>query len=170
MSLVPPTATLAQRLACLAGAMLAGGLSARAEFTVYPAPPGVTQSERYRVEIAQAGATSVVPVLLTVARQSSNRSKDTAWASFAFTERVKVKVTVLAGEFARCSRNTAEFELDRPGQFASEFDENIDHPLVVFADPPETDVPSREDPAVRWFGPGGHDLGEEFISRDPANR
>ena len=35
------------------------------------------------------------------------------------------------------------------------------HPLFIFADPPETDVPVRG-PGVHFFGPGVHDIGPHF--------
>jgi hypothetical protein len=35
------------------------------------------------------------------------------------------------------------------------------HPLFIFADPPETDVPARG-PGVHFFGPGVHDIGPHF--------
>ena len=31
--------------------------------------------------------------------------------------------------------------------------------LVLFGDAPETDVPNRDDPKVKWFGPGEHHAG-----------
>jgi len=176
-----PSAAFAPWRALLAGSLLALAPAGRAEVFVYPAPAGVSTSALYRVEIQQGATPTPVPVLLTAARQPTNLSQDTAWASFAFTGRVTVKVTMLAGPFTRCrvlpshraitprgTGHTAVFELDRPGQFAVEFDERTEHPLLVFADPPETDVPSRHDPAVRWFGPGVHDLGEAFIEVQPG--
>ncbi|MFM8702817.1 MAG: hypothetical protein ACKOHG_02940, partial [Planctomycetia bacterium] len=35
------------------------------------------------------------------------------------------------------------------------------HPLFIFADPPETDVPARG-PGVHFFGPGVHDIGPHY--------
>jgi hypothetical protein len=35
------------------------------------------------------------------------------------------------------------------------------HPLFIFADPPETDVPTRG-PGVHFFGPGVHDIGPHY--------
>jgi len=36
------------------------------------------------------------------------------------------------------------------------------YPLFVLVDPPETDIPDPHDPAVRFFGPGVHDIGPHF--------
>jgi hypothetical protein len=47
------------------------------------------------------------------------------------------------------------FELDRPRQVVLEVD-GPGRALHLFADPPETDVPAKDAPGVRWFGPGVH--------------
>jgi hypothetical protein len=38
-------------------------------------------------------------------------------------------------------------------------DGQYEHPLFIFADPPETDIPDKNNPDVVWFGPGIHNIG-----------
>ncbi len=157
--------------------LTATACSLSAALQPYPAPAGLDGSPHYRVEVAQEEHTANVFVYHSPAQWRTNASLDVAWAPFAFTGRVTVRVTKLDGDFARArvlpssraikptiAGRTATFALDRPGQFAVEFDESIAHPLLVFADPPETEIPARDDPNVIWFGPGVHDLGEKFIA------
>jgi hypothetical protein len=49
--------------------------------------------------------------------------------------------------------------LDQPRQVCLVVDGRTDAPLCVFADPPETYVPSPSDPGVIFFGPGTVDAG-----------
>jgi hypothetical protein len=143
----------------------------------YPAPSGVEASPHYTVRVSQAGRSGAAFVHFSPAQWKTNVSKNVSWASFAFEGRARISVTRHAGtDFNECrvlpssrdiavSRDgsTVSFEIDRPGQFSVEFDGSIEHPLLVFADPPERDVPARDDPNVLWYGPGLHELGEGFI-------
>jgi hypothetical protein len=59
-------------------------------------------------------------------------------------------------------------EITRPGQYyvmvkaAGDERHDFDHPLFIFADPPETDVPTQGAPDVHYFGPGVHDIGFQY--------
>jgi hypothetical protein len=55
------------------------------------------------------------------------------------------------------------FELDRPRKISVEFDDEITHPMLVFADALETDKPDENDPNVIYFGPGLHEIGDKVI-------
>ena len=52
--------------------------------------------------------------------------------------------------------NEIRFTLDAPCQLSVEPGGSLKHPLHIFANPPETDVPDPDDPDVRYFGPGRH--------------
>jgi len=169
--------TMIRLLLTLAVGLLAAA-TPHAALHPYPAPDGLAASPEYRVEVEQAGRTAEIFVYVSRAQWRTNLSKDTAWAPFAFDGEITVRVTRLRGDFARArvlpssrgitpaiAGRTVSFILERPGQFAVEFDESIEHPLLVFADPPESpaDIPARDHPDTIWFGPGVHDLGERFI-------
>ncbi len=75
--------------------------------------------------------------------------------------------------------NTCRFTLDKPARLSVEIDENkmvsgsftgigpitkhiVQHPLFVFADPLETNVPKAGNPGVLYFGPGIHTVGKQY--------
>lgn len=163
------------RLAFLLLATVAG-----AGVTPYPLPTPDLQSPHYLVRAAAPGATAQdVPVLFTRAlKPDTNPHPDTSFAAFAFTG--TATVTVARRDGAPITRlrvlpthrgispavhpdGSASFTIERPGQFALEIDGRLDaHPLLIFADPPETDIPDPTAPGVRWFGPGVHHLGDDL--------
>ena len=154
--------------------------AASATVTPYPLPAPELVSPHYTVTAAAPGqAARDVPVLFTRARKpDTNPHPDTSFAAFAFAGTVTVTVARTDGSPISRLRvlpshreitptinadGSAAFTLDRPGQFALELDGRLDpHPLLIFADPPETDIPDRNSPGVRWFGPGVHHLGDEL--------
>ena len=84
-------------------------------------------------------------------------------------------MTKLARAFTRCkviptsygirpavTGNTVSFDMDRPRKVSVEFDGDITHPLLVFADPLETNVPAPDAPDVVHFAPGVHNVGKGY--------
>jgi len=139
------------------------------------APPGIKASSAYAIAVVQDGKTNVAHVFQSFPQERYNRSKSASWANFEFTGRVSVRVTKLNGAWSNCvvlpssydiavrrEGEAAVFELDRPRKVAVEFDRSIAHPLMVFADAPETDAPKPGDTNVVYFGPGLHDIGGNF--------
>lgn len=143
----------------------------------YPGPAGIAPSDQYAVKVEQSGKQHDSFVYLTKAQQKTNRSKTTSWTTFSFSGRVTVVVTKLKAKTVqkckilpssygikpRISGNRVSFELDRPRKVSVEFEGDITHPMLVFADSPETDVPDAKDPRVVYFGPGVHKIGDKFI-------
>lgn len=144
------------------------------QLTIYPAPEGIPASDRYSVTVNDQPSF----VYQALARKTdTNREVDTSWTSLSFRGRITVSVTNLAAEGATgClvrpasagivtgfSANTCTFSVSRPGHLSVEFLPNVHnpvlHPMLVFANPPEVDVPSPGDPNVRYFGPGVHTIG-----------
>lgn len=151
--------------------------AAAPQLTVYPAPDGLTASDQYQVTVLQDGGDQDSFVYRILARKpDTNREADTSWTSFSFAGEVTVKVRKLAGPATGClvrpraagvetsfSDNVCTFTLRRPGNLSVEFEPNIhnpiEHPMLVFANPPEVDVPDPADPDVLYLGPGIHQLG-----------
>lgn len=50
------------------------------------------------------------------------------------------------------------FRVDKPCQLSIEPGGSLQHPLHIFANPPETHIPRKNDPKVRYFGPGVHNV------------
>ena len=134
-------------------------------------------STQYSVEVIQGGQVTPCFTYMMNALQYTNRVKTTSWASFSFEGEVTVRVRKLEGEVDYCAvlptsrgigvrrhGDYVEFDIDRPGQFAVDFQPGVavDHPMLIFADPPETNIPDRNDPNVTWFGPGVHDIGDNY--------
>jgi hypothetical protein len=146
-----------------------------AELVVYPDPPGIQPSDQYAVTVSQNGKELESFVYVTHAQWESNRSKTTSWTTFSFSGEVTVKVTKLQGSFTEyrilpssygirptVNGDSVTFELNQPCKVAVGFDNHITHPMLVFADPLEEDIPDPEDPDVVYFGPGVHSVGADF--------
>ena len=144
----------------------------------YPGPDGVAPSDQYAVNVQQCGKRYDSFVYLSKAQWRTNRSKSNSWTTFSFSGPVTVTVIKLKGEpFTTCKvipssygikprieGNRVSFELDRPRKVSVEFDGDITHPMLVFADALETDVPNANDPDVVYFGPGLHEIGDTAIA------
>ena len=149
---------------------------ARAEVATYPGPAGIEASAQYQVEVTQGGRTQPSFVYVTAAQTELNRSKTTSWTDFSCSGSVTVKVTKRGGSFKRWAilpssygirgrreGDSVVFELDRPRKVAVEFDGDITHPMLVFADPWETGAPAAGDPNTVYFGPGVHDVAGDIV-------
>ncbi|MGA8116488.1 MAG: hypothetical protein WCA46_22765 [Actinocatenispora sp.] len=143
--------------------------------SLYPGPAGVPASNQYSVTVD--GQPSFVYRSLA-AKHDTNREADTSWTSFSFAGAVTVRVTALAQSgLTGCmvrpgsaaittsyANNTCTFTMAQPRNVSVEFDPNIHnpiaHPMLVFGNPPENDVPpATGDPNVLYFGPGVHQIG-----------
>jgi len=72
-----------------------------------------------------------------------------------------LKIRPLAfGICPRIKGSAVEFELDRPQDLTIDPDGTGLRVLHLFTNPPETDIPDKDDPNVVYFGPGVHDIGE----------
>jgi len=143
------------------------------QLTTYPQPAGIPASDQYSVTVDQQASF----VYKALARKTdTNREQDTSWTSFSFSGSVTVRVRMLAGSATGClvrpfsaaittsyAGNVCTFTTNQPGNLSVEFEPNIHnpvlHPMLVFANPPEVDVPSASDPNVLYLGPGVHHLG-----------
>jgi hypothetical protein len=93
-------------------------------------------------------------------------TRSAALAYFSFEGEVEVKVTFLSSIdnfdirpkqrniVARLDRNRIRFTLDRPENLSVEINGNIKRPLFIFANPPETEIPERDDDRVIYFEGG----------------
>lgn len=106
-------------------------------------------------------------------------SDDTSWTSFPFSGKATVIVEVhrhVDGGIADCrilpSRlgieakvegNRIEFEIASPVKISVEINGEIRHPLLVFADPPESEPVPEPGPNVLVFPPGVHEMGRVVL-------
>jgi len=149
----------------------------RPALTTYPAPDGTTASDRYAVTVHQGPNVASSFVYKVDARKTdTNRELDTSWTSFSFAGTATVAVRMLTGSATGCLvrpesarihpwfiGDTCYFVLTKAANVSVEFTPNttnpVLHPMLVFANPPEVDVPPANDPNVLYLGPGVHDLG-----------
>ena len=148
------------------------------QLVTYPGPSGVTASDQYTVSVARGGSSTDSFVHKSLAAKTdTNREADTSWTSFSFRGQVIVNVTATNGSgLTGClvrpysaaittsfAGATCTFTMTQPRNVSVEFSPNIHnpvlHPMLVFANPLEVDVPSASDPSVMYFGPGVHSIG-----------
>ncbi|TCC63293.1 hypothetical protein E0H73_12620 [Kribbella pittospori] len=147
------------------------------QLTTYPPAPGSPVSDQYSVTLGQRGRSTSSFVYQVAARKTdTNLEKDTSWTSFSFAGPVAVRVHKLSGTATGClvrpesarirthfADGTCSFALTAAANVSVEFTPNttnpVLHPMLVFANPPEVDVPPASDPNVLYLGPGLHQLG-----------
>ncbi|HZC26689.1 MAG TPA: hypothetical protein VE287_06680, partial [Actinopolymorphaceae bacterium] len=154
------------------------------QLTTYPAPAGMASSDQYAVSVRQGDRTAESFAYQVAARKTdTNREQDTSWTSFSFAGAVQVAVRKLGGSATGClvrpesarirttfAGDTCTFTLTHAANVSVEFMPDttnpVLHPMLVFANPPETDVPPLDDPNVLYLGPGVHDLERDVPLHD----
>jgi hypothetical protein len=135
-------------------------------------------SKEYKVELWQDGKMYQAFVYSMNALHYTNNSQTTAWVNFSFKGVVTVKVISLtshqqpakvlprsAGINIKQENNTVSFNINKAGQYSVEFQSGIriEHPLLIFANDLEKDIPAVTDTSVIYFGPGLHEIGIRYI-------
>lgn len=154
---------------------------------VYPSPAGETLSELFKVSVA--GKTVPVYVTRVASGDARSRSKAmddkqhsaeyfdvAAFASFdllsgsvVVTVSVPNKVTTAkilpasATIIPSIQNKSVSFTVERPGNLTLEVNGEIIKSLHLFVNPPEKNVPRKNDPDVIYFGPGIHEIDELAI-------
>ncbi|MDR1866594.1 MAG: right-handed parallel beta-helix repeat-containing protein [Bacteroidales bacterium] len=133
---------------------------------LYPYPDDAPASDRYAVTLNSLPC-YVYPVPETTKRQDG--VKDFYYphvANFDIEGEVRVAITPsvavtsvkIRPESAAIAHvvtdNRIEFTLARPQFLSIEINGDIERPLLLFANAPETDIPDRNDPGVIWFEGG----------------
>jgi len=135
-------------------------------------------SNEYKVELWQDGKMHQAFVYSMDALHYTNNCKTTAWVNFSFSGNVTVKVFNFTkhrqsakllprnpGIHLMEDTNTVSFCISKAGQYSIEFQsgKRIEHPLLIFANELEKNVPDPEDSSVIYFGPGLHEIGSRYI-------
>jgi hypothetical protein len=137
----------------------------------------IHQSSAYKVEIIQQGKVYPAFVYNMNALHYTNNCKTTAWINFSFSGEITIRIYNLTrhrnpvkilprskGIKTVEKGNSTEFLITQAGQYSVEYQSGIriEHPLLIFANPLEKNIPSISDPAVIYFGPGLHLIGEKY--------
>lgn len=141
--------------------------------TIYPAPDGIVPSDRYAVTVN--GAQSFTYVTTGPAKAYYTAGHTASWTSFDVSGPCEVRIRRTgrpvreaivrpraAGIRPRVEDGDVVLELDRPRKLCVECDGDLTDVLFLFANEPETDVPSPDDPDVVWFTPGVHEIGKYY--------
>lgn len=137
--------------------------------TTFPAPPQSVGSRYHSVWVN--GHSSFVYQVNTLQRTAAAAKGPASYTTFDFTGTVTVRVAVPGtlnsakvspqrhGIKVSVRAGNAYFTISKPGQYTLEINGSPDHPLHVFANAPEADVPDPSDPNVIYYGPGFHPVG-----------
>ena len=150
--------------------------------SVYPAlPANQYMSDRYEINVvgnslSQKSYVYKDPVNdLRFPIDRGYMTLENHFTSFSFSGEIVVQIKLLQRSSvstvtvrplsknikATISGNTISISLKEPANFYVEVDGEGKYPLFVFANAPESGVPSETDPNVIYFAPGIHDVGFE---------
>ena len=163
-------------LAALILPMAFDSTAAPAQLAVAQAPDGAPLSQRYQVRLRPAGTESwqSAPVYSFFQQHDYNWAPTTEsqFVTFDSTGDIEVEVAVSSQAKSPVLRplsrtiavqqdgGTVRFTMGDIGrQLCLELNGDPRHPLLLFSNPPEADVPKPDDPNVRFFGPGYHKVG-----------
>ena len=148
------------------------------QLVVYPRPKNVPASSRYEVEIQCKP--SFVYMTTGPKEAEFTCGHTSSWTSFDFTGSVDIRIRRLdrpvksvtvrpasAHVAAHVEDGAICLQLDQPGKLCIECDDDLRDVLFLFANEPDTNIPSADDPKVVWFGPGIHEIGK-FYSLKPG--
>ena len=137
--------------------------------TIYPAPTGAAASAYHSVWVNNTACFAYT--VNTYQNDAGSPTGPVSYASFDFTGSVTVKVNVSGttvtsakvtpnsyGTKAYIYNNYVYFNVNKPGQYTLEVNGSQDHVLHIFANPPETNIPSASDPNVIYYGPGYYNV------------
>ena len=144
--------------------------------TLYPQPDGVPASTRYQVHID--GQPSFVYMSTSPSEAEYTAGHVASWTSFDVAGACTVRIRRASGPISTATvrprsagvRPSIEdgevvLSLNHPCKLAVECDDDLTDALFLFANAPETDIPSRTAADVVWFSPGVHELGDRKSTR-----
>jgi hypothetical protein len=144
-----------------------------ASIALYPAPDGIASSDRYAVTID--GRASFTYLTTGPAEAAYTAGHTASWTSFDMGAPCEVRIRRLSGPVReatvrplaagiepRLDDGEVVLKLDRPRKLCVECDGDLTDVLFLFANEPESEVPSPDAPGVVWFGPGVHEIGKYY--------
>lgn len=162
------------------------GFFSNAQLVTYPPSPNINPDNPYIYESPYFDVTLVQKdkkvadfVYCMTPMHTTNNSKSTSWVNFSFEGEVKVivqnknrkidhlKVLPRSANIKITKENdsVASFVIKKPGHYSVEFEGGIfvEHPLLIFANPLEENIPDKNDPNVLYFEKGYHDIGDTNV-------
>lgn len=144
---------------------------------VYPGADPSFKSNVYEVVVMQGekvDTSFVYQDANTFTNKKSSMTDFNHWTTFSFSETVTVKIKNLSRNISTCTiyplidsivpsinGNEVEFTMSKPAKLFVELNGMYEHPLFVFGDAPETNIPDKNASNVVWYGPGVHTIGQK---------
>lgn len=130
------------------------------DVVVHPAPPGAPTTTQWTVRV-NGQSVPVFHAMVFHGGPAFFCRFDTDGAAHiearpAWDVRHAVVRPLAKGITPSVDHHTIAFEITGPCQLSVEPNGLINHPLFIFADPPETDAPEPGQPGLRFYGPGFH--------------
>lgn len=165
--------------------LTAAGLHVAAQTNATPHPvPWEFASDRYSVRVNGKPApvffaamnlhfvsfdfTGQADLQITINENDYNRHDEKTYVKAAqFWQDQAIVRPLSRGVKPKTEGRTVTFSITRPGQYSVERPGTSgyeDEVLFVFANPPETDIPARNDPRVIWLNPGIHQRSIDLTS------
>ncbi len=140
-------------------ASLGGPVALGAVPVLYPLPEVAPRAADFAVRVDGQDAAVLETEVAAIASFSSERPVEVEVRPRDDVKRVDVRPKSLGVE-PELVGNVIRFRLERPCQLSVELNGESERVLYVFFDPPETEVPAKDDPRVRRFDPGRiHEVG-----------
>lgn len=171
-----------KNIAILFSLLLTFSINAQVKVYANPDPENKSgfhlKSAVYKVQVMQNGKAfeSFVYSSQTNFEKPEQQSDYNHWTTFEFKGKIEVCVTRLDGDFQQAriypakhnitavvTRNELRFVVDKPGKYFIDVQGMEEHPLFVFADVIEKNIPSKKDKNVIWFEAGKvHNAGLQY--------
>lgn len=161
----------------IAPLMISKALPNAPNIVTYPGPSGISASDKYSLTVN--GTPSFVYKSVSP-RSDKNGGNSASFTNFSFEDGpVTIEVTKLAegtinnavirplnlGITPTINGNKVSFTITEPCKVSVEMDNYYKlEKMFVFADAPEVDIPSPDDPSVLYFAPGVYDIGEYKVT------
>lgn len=145
-----------------------------AKIAIWPLPEGEPSSNYWSVEINGQKADALTARTADAPFEKYDYGGEYAFLSVDADEPIELKVTEKTGANLdnltirplslglkpnKNADGTFTVKVDKPCQFSIEYDGRV-HPLLVFVNPIEENVPSADDPNVVYYAPGIHNAGK----------
>ena len=132
-------------------------------------------SDRYRVEVRVKGQRQWKKIFVYQSINPNQTSQDISWSSFAAPQPVELRISsdqqkmdsvrIRPGAFKinhSLRDNFLFVDIEKPVKVSVEINRDKNHPLLLFAEPPETKPHAAKGEKVIFFKTGIHSIGERY--------
>lgn len=141
---------------------------------IYSAPGEIKPSGNFSVRIRSRDG-SWRAAFVYQSKSSLDSTEDVSWINFSFKGEIKIEITSLNSEIKSAVVRPKPFQikpviknkkiilnLDNPNHYVLEINGDKKHPLLIFANPPESSPTYSSDKDVITFKSGLHTIGDKY--------